>query len=216
VALLRQMAARAATSVREAGGGIGLGRTLLGGTVGGIAGLATADSNTATGMFQNMLTGAALGAGIGFGVGHVGTMARGLIRAPQTIRAARAARAMGAGPLEALSFGRQAARGSSLLKNVTEAGRGALGTASAVGRAGLRTAGTVAPFVARHPLASLGIAGAGMGMYGLASVAERAGVPSSGFIPGMGATRNQIADMMFMDSTQGLVQGLHQGRHRGG
>jgi hypothetical protein len=76
----------------------------------------------------------------------------------------------------------------------------------------------------RHPVAALGIGAAGYGLATagnaglstaeMAGIATAHGVPSTGFMPGMGGAGRQDARMMFMDSTHGLVQGLHTGRHR--
>ena len=49
----------------------------------------------------------------------------------------------------------------------------------------------------------------------LGRLAQQSDVSSTGFDPGMGASRYQESRAMFMDSTAGLVQGLHKGRHRG-
>ena len=44
---------------------------------------------------------------------------------------------------------------------------------------------------------------------GMNMAAQQQQMPSTGFRAGMGATRQS-----FLDSTEGLVQGLHRGRHR--
>jgi len=64
------------------------------------------------------------------------------------------------------------------------------------------------------------LAGTGPGQVNISTndlgrLAEQSGVPSTGFDFGMGASSSQQSNAMFMNSTSGLVQGLHRGRHRG-
>ena len=96
-----------------------------------------------------------------------------------------------------------------------------------VAKAGLTGAGRVAGFAMRHPQAALMAGTAGLGLYALAgtgagtsdmsedevnALAFRYG-PSTGFTPGTGSMAYDPRRMRFIDSTGGLVQGLHRGRH---
>jgi len=212
-----------------------LGRILFGGVAGGIAGSAMSDANTSTGKFQSAILGAAAGMGLGVGITKqfwqgIGGMARGGLRLRQTFRAAGAARRMGAGPIEALSFGRYTARNTSLPKQTLGTLWGGAKGAYGIGRSGLRGAASVAGFALRRPRTTIALGAAGLGAYGLAqmggsgqsgmdadeaaAIAHVHGGPSTGFAPGMGTNARQDQRAMFMDSTFGLTQGLHRGRHR--
>ena len=123
---------------------------LIGGAVGGIS----SDSATSTGVFNDALQGAAIGAGIGFlGTGTAKFLGRQALRTPQAIRATAGAFKEGAGPLEALSYGAWESRAgapgftkrfSSFFK---EARSGALGE-----KEGVLSSASFALQMARHPL----------------------------------------------------------------
>ena len=169
-------------------------RMVTGAAIGGIYGAATSQNNSSTGIFRDAMRGATAGLGIGamttraFGSSVFG-VAKGLARrSPQ----------------------------------IAKAGWGA-------GLRGAEIGAGVANFAVKHPYASLGIGAVGAGMYGLASsgpggggttaeemgaIASSSGVSSTGFDPGMGSSFRQNSRAMFMDSTNGLVQGMHRGRHR--
>lgn len=108
-------------------------------------------------------------------------------------------------------------------------------TASALfktAKAGVKTTPTIAQaalgtanLALRHPGAAIGL-GLGAGaVYALATsgpgrtrqdksyTLSQTGASSTGFSPGMGTDTKQEARNMFMDSTQGLVEGMHRGRH---
>lgn len=208
------------------GGG---GRRFATGTLAGIGiGAATSDRESSTGIFTDAVTGGLIGAGIGTATTRTfGALAKGIGRLPHTIRAAKAARGMGAGPFEALSFGRYTASRSSPFKNISEAVRGGLnvgmGEARKLGGAALG----IGSFAIRNPKTTAALAGAGVGMsYFMGTRAQDAGVdaatmeqlsamsgdPSTGYQLGMSASKRQ-SRLMFQDSTNGLVFGLHSGRH---
>lgn len=96
-----------------------------------------------------------------------------------------------------------------------------------VAKTAVASAGRLAGFGFRHPQAAMTAGVAGLGLYALTvsgaessnlsnrdvnALAMRTG-PSSGFTPGQGSTAYDPRRMRFIDSTNGLVQGLHKGRH---
>lgn len=191
------------------GGVKGIGKLTLGGggrrmvtgaAIGSIYGGATSEANTPTGIFRDMIGGAA----IGIGAGALTARSLWMKSRPASLRGL---------------FNSPVAKG---VKGAARLGMGA-------GKIGLRAGFGAIKFTARHPYAALGIAGAGYGMYALgnsgpgqsgmnekemAAIARMHGGPSTGFDIGMGTSRRQNSRQMFMESTFGLTQGLHASRHR--
>lgn len=168
-------------------------RPILGGAIGGIAGGAMSDNQSATGTFRDMLLGAAAGAGIG-------TMAT-----PAFWGAARATgKGIGKGiwnrarPLFTHEGGIKAQQGIE---------RAVLGVGDAAARAG--------KFAMSNPKTALLLGGGAFGVGALGMSVMGGGQPPAG--------REDVIDFMRQNkmsstadlhgSTFGLVQGLHKGRH---
>jgi len=132
--------------------GTGIGRTAVGGIAGGAIGAATSD-NKQTSFFEDVARGAAIGAGIGLATTKTARLlgkaaGRQALRTPLQLKGFAAARAEGAGILEAASFGKFVGRGgaptfSQRLKMSYKAGReigaGRLESASSALHAARRT-----------------------------------------------------------------------------
>lgn len=193
----------------------------IGGAYGGLA----SDSNTSTGRLRDATVGAAAGLGIASIPSAVSMSAR----LHRTAKGYGAARSVGGGILESISFGNYAAGTTGTFRNIGTAAMGIGRTGANIGIGLGKGALSTGKFAYQHPYAALGIAAGGYGMYSLsqsggdsgmtagdmAAVAERTGISSTGFQPGMGNERNQISRQMFTESTFGLTQGLHRSRHRG-
>jgi hypothetical protein len=212
--------------------GGGARRVFTGAAIGGVVGGVTSENRTGTGVFSDVLRGATFGAGAGalttglFRKGMVGaakgfTGVRGL---PKHIKQAMPHLSW----RERMSVYRQnlggmfgRVPGSPMVRGSIGAGKLGIGAGKMAYRAGR--------WALRHPWGAAGLAGAGIGMAALAgsgagasglteesmsAIATAHGYPSTGFAPGMGSTTRQDSRAMFMDSTFGLVQGMHAGRHR--
>ena len=195
-------------------------RMMTGAIAGGLYGGLSSDSNTATGTFRDVMGGALVGLGIGAATTRTamslaGAGIKGAMRLPHTMRAAKAARGLGAGPFEALSFGHYAATHSSGFKNFTEGLRGLGNVGLSIGKAGTR----MAKFAIKNPKTSLALAGGTVGLTALAmsgpGESSMSAEAMNTYAASLGTPSTGVVGPMFENSTQGLVQGLHRGRHRG-
>lgn len=208
--------------------GTTLGRTALGGAVGGIHGAVTDDSWSMNGRFDAAVRGALGGAAIGLGASVAWKSAR--YADDLALRAVRNPAGVAQG-VEGLSKG-IVGMGPSLA-------RGGIGAT----KAGLGMAGSAINFAASHPLLVAGAAGLAYGaggavdavndsLYGTSVLqdspyddltetqmniamkeeVQAANSMSMGQVSPMGGVRPARASLMA--STNGLVQGLHRGRHR--
>lgn len=119
-----------------------------------------------------------------------------------------------------------------LLRGAYSIGKGAVkaapGVAMTAARAGLSIGDKALGFIGKHPMGALAL---GLGAYGgyklmtsrliggtdadTTAFAKHMGTSSIGGDLGMGGYSHQdYGRDMFMQSTQGLVQGMHRGRHR--
>jgi hypothetical protein len=194
--------------------GGGIRRMGTGAFIGGAAGAALSENESGTGTFMDTMRGAAFGMGIGAlttktVVGGLGSLGKRALGNPTT----KMGYAVGSAKL-----------GGRMAGSAMKAGWGAAKFGGRVGTAGLK----VASFALQDPRLAFGIGAVGMGAYALSSsgmsesdmsdremeaLAMRGGAPSTGFGAGEGAGIRQNARAMFLDSTSGLVQGLHRGRH---
>jgi hypothetical protein len=210
---------RAALGGAKVGGkvlGSGFGRVAIGAGVGAVAGGAMSDSNTGTGTFESIARGAMWGAAAGaltsksLWKGIAGRVSG----VTQGAKAARAAKAAGAGAVAAAAEGVGA--------GAAVHGRRAMKAAKLGGWA-LQQANKGIGWALEHPTGALLLAGGAAGGYQLmksgpgranidtdemAYLGAQSGLSSSGFSGG-----EVTSHQNFMNSTHGLVQGLHRGRH---
>lgn len=213
---------------RRAGAGVlaGIGKTgapgraVLGMGIGGIAGAVMSDSNTGTGRFESAVRGAALGTAAGALTSKMlwkklAVDATGVAAGQKAYKSAIAAGAgKGNAALQAIGAGveKNASRAYSVAKK-----------GARLGGWGLAQANKIGGWALQHPTSALLLAGGGVAAYyGMKSgpgrselnvdemgqLAAARGLSSSGFTVGQVSSHQD-----FMNSTQGLVQGLHHGRH---
>jgi len=194
-------------------------KPITGGIIGGAYGALSTNEYSSNQAFRNALVGAAAGAGIGAAVTNTafrmyGAAGKGLLSAG---RNAIIAPAKATAPSHIRSgatlFGTDLTMKESISyygNRIKQGGIARMG--SRVGRVG---AG-IGNFAMNHPYMATGIAA---GTYGVASMA---GSQSSGYTQenaeamAIQAGTSSPSRQMLMNSTNGLVQGMHRGRHSGG
>ena len=196
-------------------------KPITGGIIGGAYGALSTDEYSSNQVFRNALIGAAAGAGIGaattkFGIGVMKEMGQGIgslgKRAIMSSPKAIAPSHIRSG---ATLFGADLTMKESISYYGNRLAQGGI---ARLGRKAGRVGAGIGNFAMNHPYMATGIAA---GTYGVASNIG-AGMNSSGYTQenaeamSIQAGTSSPSRQMLMNSTNGLVQGMHRGRHSGG
>lgn len=157
--------------------------------VGAVAGAGLSQSNNETGRVKDAIGGAILG-----GIGGAAFLTKTGLKAT-------------AGTAFSAAFG-TAKAGLRAAPTVGQAGVGAAGFALRNPKA------TIAMGLGAGAAYSLATSGPGTTSQDKSFTLMKTGASSTGYSPGMGSSIKQEARQMFMDSANGLVQGMHAGRHQ--